>query len=128
MTTHSEQESVWAVDQIAAELDEFWSQRLLFEANDNLFKVAKGAGSTQWHAHDDQDEVFFVTHGQLVIELRSGDVTVSAGELFVVPRQVEHRPRADEETHFLIIGRTVTSNAAGGKPAWSEAGDQPPKH
>lgn len=57
------------VDGTAAALDEFWSQEIVGEANGSLFKVAKGIGSTEWHAHDDQDEVFLVTHGTLVVEL-----------------------------------------------------------
>jgi mannose-6-phosphate isomerase-like protein (cupin superfamily) len=113
------------VDATAAALPEFWSQRVLGEANGSLFKVAKGIGETEWHAHDDQDEVFLVTHGELVIGLRSGDVRVGPGELFIVPRTVEHRPRADQETRFLIVGATITSNAAGGKPTWSHDGGAP---
>jgi mannose-6-phosphate isomerase-like protein (cupin superfamily) len=104
------------IDRTAEGLDEFWSQRVLFEANGSLFKVAKGIGSTRWHRHDDQDEVFLVTHGELAIELRTGEVAVGPGEIFVVPQGVEHRPRADDETRFLIVGRSITSNAAGGKP------------
>jgi mannose-6-phosphate isomerase-like protein (cupin superfamily) len=52
-------------------------------------------------------------------------VPVNAGELFVIPRGVEHRPRAGEETRFLIVGSTVTSSAAGGKPAWSYGEGEP---
>jgi mannose-6-phosphate isomerase-like protein (cupin superfamily) len=125
MDSRGEQHRVWAVDDEAAELTEFWSQRVLAEANDNLLKVAKGVGSTHWHSHDDQDEVFLVTAGRLVIELRSGEVQLSAGDLFVVARGVEHRPRADDEVRFLIIGRSVTSNEAGGKPDWSANADGP---
>ncbi len=104
----------------AGELPEFWSQLTVGEANGSLFKVAKGVGSTNWHSHDDQDEVFVVTEGELVVELRDGDVPVRAGEMLVVPRGVEHRPRAEGVAHFLIVGTSVTSTAAGGKPAWSE--------
>jgi mannose-6-phosphate isomerase-like protein (cupin superfamily) len=96
------------------------------EANGNLFKVAKGIGSTEWHSHDDQDEVFVVTSGELVVGLRTGDVTLRSGEMLIVPRGVEHRPRADGEVHLLLIGPEVTSNAAGGKPAWSNDGGAPP--
>lgn len=113
------------VDQVAQARPEFWSQETIGEANGSLLKAAKGIGSTTWHAHDDQDEVFLVTHGTLVVELRSGDVAVGAGELLVIPRGVDHRPRADAEVRFLIVGTTVTSNAAGGKPAWSQAGGGP---
>jgi mannose-6-phosphate isomerase-like protein (cupin superfamily) len=113
------------IDGAAAGLAEFWSQRVLFDANGSVFKVAKGIGSTRWHAHDDQDEVFLVTHGELIVQLRTGDVTVGEGEIFVVPRGVEHCPRADAETRFLIVGTSVTSNAAGGKPEWSAGGGLP---
>jgi mannose-6-phosphate isomerase-like protein (cupin superfamily) len=112
-----------SLDATAEALGEYWSQHVVGEANGSVFRVAKGIGSTEWHAHDDQDEVFVVTHGVLVVELRSGDVRVGAGELFIVPRGTEHRPRAEGgEARFLIVGTEITSNAAGGKPAWSEGG------
>lgn len=110
------------LDATASALSEYWSQHLVGEANGSVFRVAKGTGSTNWHAHDDQDEVFVVTHGELVVELREGDVRVRAGELFIVPRGTEHRPRAEGEARFLIVGTSITSNASGGKPAWSEGG------
>lgn len=110
-----------AVDEAARALDEFWSQRVLGEANGSLFKVAKGIQSTAWHSHDDQDEVFLVTSGELVVELRDGDVTLGPGEMVIVPRGVEHRARADDVAHFLIVGVGITSNRAGGKPDWSYA-------
>ena len=113
------------VDEVAAARPEFWSQEELGQANGSLFKAAKGIGSTEWHAHEDQDEVFLVTHGTLNVELRTGTVAVNAGELLIVPRGVEHRPSADDEVRFLIVGTTVTSNAAGGKPAWSAGGGRP---
>jgi mannose-6-phosphate isomerase-like protein (cupin superfamily) len=113
------------VDEVARTRPEYWSQETVGEANGSLFKAAKGVGSTTWHAHDDQDEVFLVTHGTLVVEFRTGDVVVEAGDLIVVPRGVEHRPRADEEVRFLIVGTSVTSNAAGGKPDWSAESGSP---
>ncbi len=103
----------------SSSLDEFWSQKIVGEANGTLFKVAKGIGSTTWHKHDDQDEVFFVYKGRLTVQLRSGDVELSEGDMFVVPRGVEHCPKADEEVHLLVLGRSVTSTAEGGKPDWS---------
>jgi quercetin dioxygenase-like cupin family protein len=100
-------------------LDEFWSQRIVGEANGTLLKVAKGTGSTRWHSHDDQDETFLVVDGELVVQLRDRDVTLGPGELFIVPRGVEHCPVAHDEARFIILGTSVTSNAAGGKPEWS---------
>lgn len=107
------------VDEAAGARPEYWSQEVLAEANGNLFKAAKGIDSTNWHSHEDQDEVFFVTSGELVVELRNGDVVLSAGDLFVVPRGVEHKPRADREVRFLLVGPEITSTEAGGKPLWS---------
>ncbi|WP_374945918.1 cupin domain-containing protein [Agreia sp.] len=106
-------------------LSEFWSQQTVAEANGSLFKVAKGIGSTRWHAHDDQDETFLVISGRLTVQLREKDVVLDAGDLYVVPRGVEHCPTADEEVRFVIVGTTITSNAAGGKPEWSANGGSP---
>jgi quercetin dioxygenase-like cupin family protein len=103
----------------AHELQEFWSQRVIGEANGSLFKVAKGIRSTNWHAHADYDEAFLVIDGELVVQLRDGDVVLGPGDFLVVPRGVEHRPRADDVAHFLIVGPEITSTAAGGKPDWS---------
>ena len=114
------------LDDAARSRDEYWSQLVVGEANGSLFKVAKGIDATTWHSHEDQDEVFVVTSGELVVELRSGEVTLRPGEMLVIPRGVEHRPRADEVVHFLVIGSSVTSNEAGGKPAWSVGGGVPP--
>ena len=102
---------------------EYWSQRVVAEANGNLFKVAKGTGTTRWHSHDDQDETFLLVDGVLTIELRDRAIELRPGDLFVVPRGVEHRTASDSEGRFLIIGPSVTSNAAGGKPEWSYAND-----
>ena len=107
------------IDSESRALGAYWSQRVVGEANGILFKVAKGIGSTSWHRHDDQDEVFFVTSGEMVVQFRSGDVNVGPGQLLVVPRGVEHCPRADADVYFMIIGPEITSNAAGGKPEWS---------
>ena len=103
----------------AAALDRYWSQQVLGEANGSLFKVAKGTGSTNWHTHDDQDEVFVVLEGHLTIQLRTGDVELDEGDMFIVPRGVEHCPRADAEVLLMLVGPEITSNAAGGKPDWS---------
>lgn len=102
-----------------AALDRYWSQHTVGEANGSLFKVAKGIDSTNWHSHPDEDEVFIVLRGSLTIHLRSGDVHLRDGGFFVVPAGVEHCPQADEEVHLLLVGPSVTSNEAGGKPDWS---------
>jgi mannose-6-phosphate isomerase-like protein (cupin superfamily) len=103
----------------AAQLSEFWCQKVVASGNGNLFKVAKGIGSTNWHRHGDQDEVFLVIEGRLTIQLRDRNVDLGPGDLFVIPRDTEHRPIAHEEARFLLVGPEVTSTATGGKPDWS---------
>ena len=98
------------------EISEYWSQRTIGIANNQLFKLAKGIGETKWHKHDDQDELFILYKGHLTIQLRDRDIELYEDEMFIVPKGVEHCPKADEEVEFLIVGLNVTSNAAGGKP------------
>jgi mannose-6-phosphate isomerase-like protein (cupin superfamily) len=109
------------LDDVAGALAEFWSQQVVGEANGQLFKVAKGIGETNWHSHSDQDETFVVLSGTLVVQLKTGDVTLDPGDMLVVPHGVEHRPVAEEEVHLLLIGSAITSDEAGGKPEWSRS-------
>jgi mannose-6-phosphate isomerase-like protein (cupin superfamily) len=115
------------LDDIAGALAEFWSQQVVGQANGQLLKVAKGIGETTWHSHSDQDETFVVLSGTLVVQLRTGDVTLNAGDMLVVPSGVEHRPVAEKEVRLLLIGSAITSNEAGGKPAWSRDAGAPPR-
>jgi mannose-6-phosphate isomerase-like protein (cupin superfamily) len=77
--------------------------------------VAKGIGATKWHKHEDQDELFIVYKGRLTIQLRARNIELNEDEMFVVPKGIEHCPIAEHEAEFLIVGLSVTSNAAGGK-------------
>ena len=97
-------------------IKEYWSQRIIGTANNQLFKLAKGIGSTNWHKHDDQDELFILYKGHLTIQLKDRNVELYEDEMFIVPKGVEHCPKADEEVEFLIVGLNITSNKAGGKP------------
>jgi len=97
-------------------LKEHWSQKTIGVANDQLFKVAKGIGETNWHKHDDQDELFIIYSGQMTVQLRTGDIELSEGDMFIVPKGVEHCPKADAEVSFLIVGLDITSTPEGGKP------------
>ena len=89
---------------------EHFQPRTVGEFNGHDVMVAKLRGPFVWHAHDDTDDFFLVLAGRLTIELRDRAVTLGPGELFVVPRGVEHRPVAEEETHVLLIERTGTPN------------------
>jgi len=83
--------------------DERWSPKTIARLNDYEIKVAKLEGDFIWHAHDDTDELFIVLQGQLTIQLRDRDLMLSEGELFVVPRGVEHCPHTDGEVKVLLI-------------------------
>jgi len=72
--------------------------------------VVKAQGEFVWHKHDETDDLFLVLRGELTIELRDGSVTLRAGDLFVVPKGVEHRPVAREEVHVLLIEPSGTPN------------------
>jgi mannose-6-phosphate isomerase-like protein (cupin superfamily) len=91
---------------IAAKFTQFtkqWSPKVVARLNDYEIKVVKIQGEFVWHAHDDTDELFFVTAGELQIQMRDRIVTVQPGQLFIVPRGVEHCPVADGEVHALLI-------------------------
>ena len=94
-----------AID-LAARLATFterWSPRVVAEMNDYQFKVVKLQGDFIWHDHKDTDETFIVVEGKLRIDFRDGAVDLSAGEMFVVPRGVEHKPYAEREVKLLLI-------------------------
>ncbi|PAU78823.1 cupin domain-containing protein [Halomonas sp. WRN001] len=82
---------------------EHWSPRVVAEMNDYQFKVVKFKGDFVWHDHKDTDEVFLVVKGSMGIELRDGMVHLSEGEMYVVPKGVEHKPFAESECHVLLI-------------------------
>ena len=91
--------------------DETWSPRLAAELNGQAVKFAKLDGAFVWHHHDDADELFLVTSGELRIELRDhDDVHLQAGEFVVVPRGVEHRPVALPEADVLLFEPSETRN------------------
>ena len=93
---------------------------MVAELNDYQFKLVKIEGDFVWHRHDDTDEAFIVQRGELRIDFRDGTVTLRAGEMVVVPRGVEHRPRADAECHVLLIeprGVVNTGDAGGERTA-----------
>jgi mannose-6-phosphate isomerase-like protein (cupin superfamily) len=83
--------------------DDHWHPRIVGSLNGQLVKLAKVLGTFDWHHHEDEDELFFVVKGELVIELRDTEVRLTPGEFFIVPRGVEHRPVAREETHVMLF-------------------------
>jgi mannose-6-phosphate isomerase-like protein (cupin superfamily) len=88
-----------------------WGPRTVATYNGNDVMVVKVQGEFPWHRHDDTDDFFLVLAGHLTLRLRDREVTLGPGELFVVPRGVEHQPFAPEETHLLLIEPTGTPNS-----------------
>ena len=104
--------------------DGLWKPRIVAMLNDYKVLVVKVRDEFVWHKHDETDDFFLVVRGRLTIQLRDRDVELEPGELFVVPRGVEHCPRADEEAWVLLIEpkNTVNTGDAGGalttEPRW----------
>ena len=104
------------------QITEHWAPRRIATVNDYDVRVVKIIGEFVWHAHAETDELFLVVDGRLTIKLRDGAVTLGPGELYVVPRGVEHCPVADEETAMLLFEPTATLNTGdAGGPRTREA-------
>ncbi|HEX3176048.1 MAG TPA: cupin domain-containing protein [Methylomirabilota bacterium] len=93
-----------------ARFSEHWSPRIVARMNDYEFKVVKFRGEFVWHDHADTDEVFLVLDGAMTIHFRDGRVRVRAGEMFVIPRGVEHLTSAETECHAMLVERAGTVN------------------
>lgn len=87
-----------------------WSPKVVAEYNGNEVMVVKVKGEFNWHSHPDTDDFFLVLKGRLIIRLRDGDVTLNPGEMYVVPKGVEHCTAAEEECHLLLIEPGGTPN------------------
>lgn len=86
-----------------SKFSEHWSPKIIAQLNNYHLKLAKVQGEFVWHDHPDTDEVFIVVNGQLDILFRDGKVSLAEGEMFVVPKGVEHKPVAEHECHILLI-------------------------
>jgi mannose-6-phosphate isomerase-like protein (cupin superfamily) len=82
---------------------ERWSPKVIAEMNDYQFKIVKLQGDFIWHDHKDTDETFIVIEGKLRIDFREGAVEIAAGEMFIVPKGLEHKPYAEDEVKLLLI-------------------------
>jgi len=93
---------------VAAGLAELWSPRVVASLDDSYVKVAKVQGTFGWHAHDDEDELFYILAGHLRIEMADGAVELDAGDAYVVPKGVRHNPVAQNECLVMLIERKTT--------------------
>ena len=98
------------LEQKLSTFNEHFKPRTVGEFNGHDLMVVKVKGEFVWHKHDDTDDFFLVLSGRLTIQMRDGDVTLGPGEMFVVPKGVEHCPKAEEETQMLLIEPSGTPN------------------
>lgn len=98
-------------------IGEHWQPRVVAEMNDYQFKLAKILGEFVWHAHADTDEVFIIVDGEMTLEFRDGKVDLKAGDMYVVPCGVEHKPVAERECAIMLVEPrgTVNTGDAGGE-------------
>jgi|TARA_B110000914_G_scaffold146686_1_gene128445 mannose-6-phosphate isomerase-like protein (cupin superfamily) len=82
---------------------DYWSPKVIGEMNNYQFKLAKVKGQFIWHSHKETDETFIVLNGELIIEFKNEKVKLSKGELYIVPKGVEHKPYAKDECHIMLI-------------------------
>ncbi|MDV7338499.1 cupin domain-containing protein [Terasakiella sp. A23] len=92
----------------AESLTEYWSPRVVAEVNDQYVKVAKIRGQFVWHAHEDEDELFYILKGNLRIEYRDHVVDLGVGDVHVIPKGVEHNPIAAEECLVALVETKTT--------------------
>ena len=83
--------------------DEYWSPKIVSEFNGHDVMVVKVLGEFNWHDHADTDDFFLVVSGELIIQMRDGDIKLGPGELYIVPKGIEHCPKAEVETPLLLI-------------------------
>ena len=93
-----------------AKFSKHWSPKIIAQMNDYHFKLAKVQGEFVWHDHPETDEVFLVLKGRLEIHFREGKVTLDEGEMYVVPKGVEHKPVAESECHIMLVEPAGTVN------------------
>ncbi len=100
-----------------SKFSDHWSPKIIAQMNDYQFKLVKFEGNFVWHRHDDTDEVFIALDGEMSIEFRDGKVDLKAGEMFVVPKGVEHKPLAERECKIMLVEPvgTVNTGNRGGK-------------
>jgi mannose-6-phosphate isomerase-like protein (cupin superfamily) len=91
-------------------IDDYWNPRIAGQLNGQQVKLAKLKGSFVWHQHDNEDELFYVVKGSLVMELRDRTVVLNEGELFIVPKGTQHRPVAEDEVWVVLFEPASTLN------------------
>jgi mannose-6-phosphate isomerase-like protein (cupin superfamily) len=92
------------------QFDGYFQPKIVGELNGQHVKLVKAKGEFTWHSHEQEDEMFLIVKGELTMQLRTGDIVLREGEMFIVPRGVEHRPVAPDEVHILLFEPAGTLN------------------
>jgi len=100
------------IEQSFDKISEYWSPKVIGRVNDQYVKIAKVKGELAWHNHKDEDELFLVVRGRLVIQLEGEEIELNAGDMYVVPKGAMHNPVADEECWVMLV-ETVTTKHTG---------------
>jgi len=105
------------LDEKFSRFSEHWSPKIIARMNDYHFKLVKFQGEFVWHGHKDTDEVFIVLDGEMVIHFKGHDVSIKKGEMFVIPKGVEHKTSARAECRAMLVeaAGTVNTGDAGGE-------------
>ena len=106
--------------------DETWHPRIIGSCNGQYLKLAHGEGALEWHSHEEEDEAFLCLRGRIVLEMRDREVVLEPGQLFIMPRGVEHRPRAEPTASVLLFEPASTEHLGGeGGAREVDVADQP---
>jgi len=99
-----------------AKFTDYWSPKIIAKMNDYHFKLVKFQGDFVWHRHENTDEVFIIIDGEMSIEFRDSKVGLKSGEMFVVPKGIEHKPVAERECKIMLVEPmgTINTGDAGG--------------
>ncbi len=92
------------------QFSDYWNPRIIGELNGQEVRIAKFQGEFTWHHHENEDELFLVIKGRLLMKLRDQDIWVEEGEMIIIPKKVEHMPVAPEEVHVLLFEPASTKN------------------
>lgn len=110
MDTSSESVKVVNIKEKLGLFEEYWNPKIIGELNDHKVQVVKLKGEFVWHHHENEDELFLVIKGKLIIHFRDRDIEVNEGEFVIIPHKLEHKPEAKEEVHIVLIEPKTSIN------------------
>lgn len=93
--------------------NDHWAPKVIAELNGQYVKLVKVKGEFTWHSHENEDELFYVLKGELQIHLRDRTITLNPGEMYVIPKGVEHKPFAEQEAHIMLLEPKSTEQTGG---------------